>query len=37
LIQLSNRQIAVCTEWGIGNISQFIQVAQSLSYEISGS
>ncbi|WP_107666385.1 hypothetical protein [Cyanothece sp. BG0011] len=30
----NNLKIAVCTEWGIGNINSFIQKAQSLGFKI---
>jgi len=37
IIQLSNCVIAVCTEWGMVNIDDFIQRAESLGYTISPS
>jgi hypothetical protein len=34
IIQASPFDIAVCTEWGKGNIDDFIRYAESLGYEI---
>ncbi len=35
IIQLKDARIAVSTQWGIGNITKFIQKARSLNYQIS--
>ncbi len=35
LIQLSDICIAVCSQWGIGNIDEFIEQAEKLGYIIS--
>ena len=37
LIQLSDCKVAICTEWGVGNINAFIKAAQSINYEIEAS
>ncbi|MBT3205207.1 MAG: hypothetical protein HOM14_03905 [Gammaproteobacteria bacterium] len=34
IISLKDGEIAVCTEWGVGNIDDFIDQAISLGYEI---
>lgn len=34
LIELSDCTVAVCTQWGVGNIDKFLQQAKSLGYEI---
>lgn len=33
-IQLSDVEVAVCTQWGVGNIDRFIDEAESLGFEI---
>jgi hypothetical protein len=34
IVQLADAQIAVTTQWGIGNINNFIRQAGKLDYEI---
>jgi hypothetical protein len=35
VIQLSDCEVAVCTEWGVGNIDNFIKQAEEHDYQIS--
>ena len=34
IIELNDTKIVVSTQWGIGNIDNFIQNAKNLNYEI---
>ena len=34
LIELMDERIAICTQWGVGNLENFIAQARSLGYEI---
>ncbi|PCH92473.1 MAG: hypothetical protein COB84_10620 [Rhodobacteraceae bacterium] len=34
LIQLGDETIAVCSQWGVGNIEKFLKVAKELGYEL---
>jgi len=34
IIQISDCEIAVCTEWGISNINKFLIVAKNLGYDV---
>ncbi len=34
LIQLSDEKIAICSQWGKGNIKRFLSKAKKLGYKI---